>query len=337
MNWLAIDIGGAYLKFADGMGYAESYPFALWRKPQHLAHELRTLIAEAPPADHLAITMTGELADCFETKATGVQFILDAVQQAADARHTRVYLSDGRMVAPQIARMNPRLAAASNWHALAKFAGRYARQGPGLLIDIGSTTCDIIPLVNGVPQISGVTDTERLLAWHLVYTGVERSPVCAVVDSVPYRGTRCPVAQEFFATVGDAYILLDEMPEDSARTNTADGRPATKIWARRRLGRVICADDENFSQQDALEVSKTIAQAQVEQIQAATQRVIDGLPGRPYAIVVSGQGEFLARDVIASLKLSATIVSLDEKLGAVVSRCAPAHALAVVAREAVEG
>ncbi|MEO8493517.1 MAG: H4MPT-linked C1 transfer pathway protein, partial [Planctomycetota bacterium] len=88
MQWLALDIGGANLKVADGLGHAESFPFALWREPEHLVQELRTLIAQSPRCDRLAVTMTGELADCFENKTAGVTFILDAVQQAADGRHT---------------------------------------------------------------------------------------------------------------------------------------------------------------------------------------------------------------------------------------------------------
>src|SRR5207253_754005 len=117
MNWLALDIGGANLKVADGKGYAQSYAFALWRDSARLAQQIRTSIYEAPPSDHLAVTMTGELADCFESKEAGIRFILQAVSSGSDNRHTRVYLCDGRLVSPQVALANPRLAAASNWHA----------------------------------------------------------------------------------------------------------------------------------------------------------------------------------------------------------------------------
>ena len=67
MNWLGIDIGGANIKVADGRGFAATYPFALWRKADQLEHELRRVISESPESDHLITTMTGELADCFES------------------------------------------------------------------------------------------------------------------------------------------------------------------------------------------------------------------------------------------------------------------------------
>src|SRR5688500_1600111 len=100
MNWLAFDIGGANIKVADGLEYCRSYALPLWREPARLAPQLRLAIAEAPPADRLAVTMTGELADCFASKAEGVQFIVSAAVAAADRRPVLVYLVDGRLAGP---------------------------------------------------------------------------------------------------------------------------------------------------------------------------------------------------------------------------------------------
>lgn len=49
MSWLAVDIGGANLKVADGQGYALSWPFAMWRETAHLADVLQAILAESPP------------------------------------------------------------------------------------------------------------------------------------------------------------------------------------------------------------------------------------------------------------------------------------------------
>ncbi|HEY2414008.1 MAG TPA: hydantoinase/oxoprolinase family protein [Pirellulaceae bacterium] len=333
MNWLALDIGGANIKAADGNGYAQSYGFPLWKQSPRLAQQLRTVIYEAPPSDHIAVTMTGELADCFESKAVGVRFILDALHSAADNRHSRVYLVDGRLVAPQVALSSPHLAAASNWHALARFATRFATAGTALVIDVGSTTCDIIPLVNGQPVASGTTDTQRLVAGELVYTGVERSPICAVVSLVPYRGKSCPVVHEVFATMRDAYLILEKLPEDPANTQTPDGKPAKRGFARSRLARMIAADDQEFNHKDAVAIAESAADAQVSRLAAAIQQVSDTLPMPPQLAIISGQGEFLARDAIEFLQMTCPVVSLGNELGGPVSRCAPAHALAVLARE----
>ena len=335
MKWLALDIGGANIKFADGNLFAESHAFALWQGRKKLTQQLRMMIAQAPQSTHLAVTMTGELADCFVTKSEGVKFILDAVHEASDGRHTRVYLTDGRLVSSAIAVREPLLAAASNWHCLAKFLGRVAEEGTAMLMDIGSTTCDIIPLIDGVPAASGKTDTERLLNGELVYTGVERSPICALIDSAPYRGNQCGIAQEFFATTGDVYVILGDLPEGKTRTNTADGKPATKGACRIRLSRIICADDDNFNHRDAVAIAHAVSEAQTHLIAGAVKRVIGEMPDLPEKVILSGHGEFLAQRVLESLKLPAEVIVLSKLLGVSVSRCATAHALAVIAQESV--
>ena len=333
MKWLAFDIGGANLKVADGEGFAVSQPFPMWENSRHLVDALRGLVALVPRVSHVAATMTGELADCFTTKAEGVSYILDALSVAADGRHARVYLTNGRLVSLQTALKQPLLTAASNWHALAKFAGRYVPNGAGLLIDIGSTTCDMIPLVDGQPVTIGKTDTNRMINGELVYTGVQRSPVCAVSQLVPWRGRKCPVAHEVFATMWDAYLTLGDLPEEPSRLDTADRRPATKATAHDRLGRAICADREVFSESDALAMAESLAQAQLRKIAAIAVQLIARLQQPPHTVVISGLGEFLALRVLDELKLRSAVISLTRELGPELSRCAAAHALAVLARE----
>jgi probable H4MPT-linked C1 transfer pathway protein len=333
LNWLALDIGGANIKVADGRGYGATEPFALWRDPERLANVLRNVIAGAPPCDQVAATMTGELADCFATKEDGVRHIVDALETAADGRPTRVYLHDGRLAVPRAAIEEPQLAAAANWHALAKYVSRFATTDSAILIDIGSTTTDIIPLVNGQPCAHGHTDIERLLSGEMVYTGVERSPVCAVVEYLPYREQWCPVAQEVFATTRDAYLVLEEVPEERDNSNTADGRPATREAAQARLARCLCADATAFSLADAVAAAEIIRSHQVAKISVALTHIIGRLIHMPETMILSGSGEFLARRVLERIQLGSRLYSLSQELGPKLSRCAPAHALAVLAME----
>jgi probable H4MPT-linked C1 transfer pathway protein len=334
MRWLAFDIGGANLKVADGQGFALSHYFPLWQKPSKLEQELRTLIAQSPQSDHIACTMTGELADCFATKKDGVEHILEAFVKACDQRHMRVYRIDGKIVTPQVAEREPLHCAATNWHVLARFAGKFAPTGAALLIDIGSTTCDIIPLNNGQPATASVSDTQRLLSGELVYTGVDRSPVCAVAQTIPYRGKQCPLAQELFATMLDVYLTTGDVADEPMNNVTANGRPATREYARHRLARTICADGSEFPEVDAITAAQSLAKAQLALITRGLSQVLANQTRRPQTIVISGQGEFLARRALNELSLNCPIISLGERLGPKISRVAPAHALAVLASEA---
>ena len=133
MSLLAIDVGGAALKCADGQGFALSRPYPLWKSPSGLADALRELLIAAPVCERVFATMTGELADCFATKADGVARICAALTTACAPRPLRIYLTDGTAVSAEEACERPLAAAASNWHALARFAGRFAPAGFGLL------------------------------------------------------------------------------------------------------------------------------------------------------------------------------------------------------------
>jgi (4-(4-[2-(gamma-L-glutamylamino)ethyl]phenoxymethyl)furan-2-yl)methanamine synthase len=334
MSWLAVDIGGANLKLADDGAFASVRPFALWKQPDGLAAELQRMLASAPCHRNLAVTMTGELADCFATKSVGVRHILQQVTQAVPQDwQLRVYLTDGRLVSVEAAWAEPLAAAASNWHALAAFAGRFAPTGSALLIDIGSTTCDLIPLTDGCPAISGSDDTQRLLGGHLLYTGVERSPICAVLDRVPYRGGSCPLAQEYFATMRDAYLMLGDLPENAACCETADGQPATRQAAQVRLARMICADASQFDETDAIVLAEAAALAQAESLARALRTVT--APSPPETVIASGHGDFLLRRSLEMLSFGGQVVSLAQRLEPGVSRVAPAHALAVLAKERI--
>ncbi len=338
MRVIGLDVGGANLKAADGSGFAHSLPFALWKQPQGLPAALRALLAACPHADAVALTMTGELADCYETKAEGVCAIVSAACEAAEGRPVWVYLVAGRFAPPHEAIASPLLAAASNWHALAVYAGRLAAAGPALLVDIGSTTADIVPIRDGRPEPRGLTDTERLACGELVYTGVVRSPVCGLVGSLPWRGLRVPVAQEWFATTLDVYLLLGDLAEEPASgaglsRHTADGRPATVERARARLARCICADCSMFTADDARACAQAVSDAQLALLARQARLVLARLLEPPAAIVLSGQGEFLARRLLERLRLDARVLSLADALGPSVSQAAAAHAVAVLAAQ----
>src|SRR3954447_10038252 len=158
---LAMDIGGANTKAAwfDGASLRTvSRPFEIWRDREALARVLREVAAEAGPADAVAITMTAELSDAFRTKREGVAFVLAAAQDALG--ELSVLTVDGELVAPAEARARPLGVAAANWVATALVvAGTYP---DALLIDVGSTTADVVPIVAGRVAARGRNDLERL-------------------------------------------------------------------------------------------------------------------------------------------------------------------------------
>jgi (4-(4-[2-(gamma-L-glutamylamino)ethyl]phenoxymethyl)furan-2-yl)methanamine synthase len=324
---IGLDVGGANLKAANTEGQARSQPFELWKNPAGLGDALRRLIEGWRWPEQFAVTMTGELCDCFETKREGVVAILDAVQRVAGDTPVRVWTNQGRFVDLPAAKADPLPCAAANWLALATFVGRYAPYGAGLLFDIGSTTTDLVPLSSGRPVPRGRTDRERLKCRELVYTGVRRTPVCALLR----RG----VAAEVFATMLDAYLLLELMPQSADDHNTADGRPATREMAHARMARMLCDDAESVTVQETRDLAEKARDQQMYLLNRAYIHLAEIHGGQFETVVLCGEGEFLARKLVEERAhvRHGCAVSLRDLLGPEISRAACAHAVAVLAAE----
>jgi probable H4MPT-linked C1 transfer pathway protein len=328
---LAFDVGGANLKAADGLGWAHSERLELWRQRAELPAALARIVAERRP-DRIVATMTGEIADCYASRREGVADIVAAVVAAAAGCPVGIYLVDGTIVSPADALTRPRAAAASNWHAVARLAGHAAPTGRSLLVDVGSTTTDIVPLDRGRPVQRGNDDVGRMTAGELVYTGVERTPVAALVRRLPWRGRLRPVATETFATSRDVWLLLGGLPEEPRCHATADGGPATRAAAAGRLARMILADASDVCAAEAVAMAERCSAAQCRLVARAIAQVAAAAGGPPARIVLSGHGHCLARRALAALGWTVDTVSLPETLGPTVSRAAPAHAVARIAR-----
>ncbi|MFN0054983.1 MAG: hydantoinase/oxoprolinase family protein [Planctomycetales bacterium] len=335
MHVIGLDIGGAHLKGASNSGECCSELFEIWRAPELLTDRLRQLLARFPPADRLAVAMTAELADCFATRASGVQFIVDSAEQASAGIPVEFWSTEGGWLSPVEARQRPLEVAAANWHALATWAGRLAPQGGALLIDIGSTTTDIIPLWNGLPCPAARTDPGRLSSGELVYSGVRRTPLCAVAQEVLLHDRRCPVAAELFATTLDVYLLLGKILPNEEDRDTANGRPATIPAACDRLARMLCSDRDELTQDDLRQIAESFALSQRDRIADALQTVLARI-ARLDAILFSGSGDFLARDLIQERFATSSTrhISLSEQFSPSLAEAACAYAAAVLAAEA---
>ncbi len=300
MYVIGLDVGGANLKAADCDGKAHSVPFPLWKTPELLADALRELLTNFSRPDLVAVTMTGELADCFETKAAGVDQILFAIEAAVTPAPVIVWSTGAEFITTDIAREYPLLAAAANWHALATWVGRMVQEPGGLLIDIGSTTTDIIPLEQGFPVPAGLTDLERLLSGELVYTGGRRTPLAMLSHTVPLRDQQCPLAAESFATTLDLYVLLNMRPEDAADLDTANGQPATREAAEIRLARSVCCDLTEISTEEVQQMAEWLAERHQDQIHRAIDQVLARVTEPITAVLISGSAVFLAEKIVKS-------------------------------------
>jgi len=328
MNTLALDIGGANLKAAHTDGSHRTVPFPLWEQPNDLLDELKAITDDLSAFDRLAVTMTGELCDCFETKREGVAHILRCVQQLAGDREVDVWSTEGKFINLSEARQKPMRVAAGNWHALATWIASTYPVGVTLLIDTGSTTTDIIKCTGGSAQVTGFTDTQRLLSGELVYLGATRTPLAVLGPTVTLGGKTYPLMNELFAVTEDIYVLTDDQPEQAAHIDTVDGRPMTKRYAATRVVRMVGGDLEMMTLDEATALAHSFADIVTGRIAEAIAKVMF-MPKAPRTtrVIVSGSGAFIGEKAAKAAVKHAPVEYLSQQIGDAGSQAAAAHAL----------
>ncbi|MGR9073860.1 MAG: hydantoinase/oxoprolinase family protein [Gammaproteobacteria bacterium] len=336
------DIGGAHLKAAlvnsnGAVVRVVQRPCPLWRGLEELRHAVAEISREFSFENcRHAVTMTGELVDLFPNRAEGVVRVVEAVSALLGSESIRVYAGEGGFLRPEdVNRDVFELIASANWLASATLAAFEA--GEGLFIDIGSTTTDILTLSGSKVMAQGFTDYQRLCSGELVYTGVVRTPVMAVADSVVFEGREVGLMAEHFATMADAYRLTGELDESHDQMPAADGGEKTVEGSARRLARMIGCD----FRRDELIVWRRFAvllrEKQLDRIQLPCERLLTG-PGYTAgaAFIGAGIGRFLVKAL--AQRLDRPYRDFDELFPLrpacspmTIADCAPAVSVAVLA------
>ncbi len=337
-RWIGLDVGGANIKAAHIAGPARSVPFEVWKRPDELSLAVASVAATLPASSAAALTMTAELCDCYPTRRVGVIAVLDAVENALPAHSLVVWGVDRAFHPAEEIRDQPMLAAAANWLAMAELAARLVPFEPAILIDIGTTTTDLIPMDRGAVAARGRSDTERLRTGELVYAGVRRTPLHALTTELPLRAGPTGLAAELFASTLDIYLVLGDIASNPLDLSTADGRPATAEAARDRLARMIGADRETFSADDARDFARAADSCLTDRLVQAAGRACGATIGRPAAAVIGGSGDFLALRVARRLLESGgPVIRLHDAWGPAASAAGCAYAVVQLAADRFDG
>ncbi len=334
------DIGGAHLKVValDNDGtviYVDQIETPLWKGLEVLDQAVESL-----PEDLITntkshgVTMTGELADIFPDRISGVRELVNKITTLL-GQEVNIYAGEKGWLSSGSIEGNEVHIASANWHATAQFLATKIKTN-GLLIDMGSTTTDIIPLVDGKPDSAGFSDQERLQKDELVYTGVNRTSVTAVVSSLPFAGEWQQIAAEYFSTMGDIYCLTEDIPENAGFT-TADGKGTSLLDCARRLARVTGNDLHEAELAAWQELAHYISGQQMQQISASISRVKSRYPTDDMPVIGTGAGQFLIRRLAEWHNMPyydfADFLQGDEMLKQAAAICAPAMACSALIKD----
>ena len=336
------DIGGAHLKAAVINPSGEitqimQTPCPLWKGLSHLQQAIAHILTQLPENHYRhAVTMTGELVDYFANREQGVAAILDCVNQLIDSQNLDIFAGlQGFLAIDQIHSDHYPLIASANWIASAQLAAKHFQNG--LLVDIGSTTTDILLISRHILQAQGYSDYQRLVSGELVYTGVIRTSVMAVAQQAEFRGQSMGLMAEHFATMADVYRLTGDLNPAHDQSDTADGADKSLAASALRLSRLTGYD---FNEQDWplwQAFADNLKQRQKQRIRLAClhqwQRQAQSIPG---CLIGAGVGRFLAREIANEMNLDyfdfTRLFTQTRPISAVdAADCAPAVAVAYLA------
>lgn len=315
---LGLDIGGANVKMSFvsfnewqdfDVFYSGSWYFPFWVKKllfRDFLENIRKGIKLKEKWEGLGVTLTAELADCFQTKREGVLQIARRVCEVFGKEKVFFLTVDGKMVSLKELLKDPLKGAATNWIGTAFLIG--SRFPNCIMIDVGSTTTDIVPIVESKPFTKGRTDPERLVRGELIYTGVLRTNVASIVQKVPTSWGKCRVSSELFAITGDIHLVLKNIEVGDYNVDTPDGKKPSFNSALTRIARVVCADKEMLSRDQIVNIAHFIYEKQLQQIVEGLKQVIeenkDILGVSPKIVFTGFGGEFLGKEAAKCLGLN---------------------------------
>jgi len=336
------DLGGAHLKAArlgrDGtVEQVVQLSCPLWQGIEHLTAAVDQALSRLGAAPVHAITMTGEMVDLFPDRREGVVRIAARVQKWLGPAQCRYFAGASGFVTPEAVAGAALQIASANWRATAEMVARLA--GEALLVDVGSTTTDIIALVNGQVATDSDNDAERLVSQELVYAGVVRTPVMALARVVQVEGQDVPMMAEYFSTSADVYRLTGEMPDGADLHPAADSGEKTLEASARRLARMVGRDAMSANPAIWAAMARELARAQTSRVAEAMSVVASRarLPAQA-PVVMAGVGRFVAAKAAAAVGRPSrefhALLPAAAGLSGLVSDCAPAVAVAWLAGRA---
>ena len=303
------DVGGAHLKAALLNQLGEviqvfQQPCPLWKGLSYLEQAIQQVLQTLPSGNYChAVTMTGELVDCFTSREQGVEAIISTLKNQLASANIQIFAGINGFIAVDRVQHTDYLSIASaNWLASAQLAA--SRQSQGLFVDIGSTTTDILLIQNHALQVLGYSDYERLVSGELIYTGIVRTAVMAVAQRAEFNGQSMGLMAEYFATMADVFRLTGDLHEAHDQHETADGAAKTPQASARRLSRMTGYD---FTEQEWslwLAFAQELKQQQKQIIQKAILRqMLRSYPAKSQRLIGAGIGRFLLKEIAAELKL----------------------------------
>ena len=292
MKIIGWDIGGAHIKaakidFKKKTSKTKQLYSPIWKNVNYLKKSIKLIKKKLGKTNYHAITMTAELSDIFPDRKNGVKHIINLSSKILGEKNIFFY-SKKNFLKKKLAIKKPFELNSMNWHATASFVSNFFPNC--ILVDIGSTTSDIIPIKNKEIISKDVSDYQRLKSNELIYLGVLRTPIQAVER-------KKNLINENFANLSDVYRVLNKIPSTFDLLPTLDRKTKNKHDSARRIARIFGKD---YKKNHFLKWKKTAYQIEGKHLKIL-KNVIKKIEKKNFLkkvpIIGAGIGEFLVKKI----------------------------------------
>jgi len=292
MKIIGWDIGGAHIKaakidFKKQTSRTKQIYSPIWKNLNYLKKSIKLIKKKLGKTNYHAITMTAELSDIFPDRKNGVKHIVNLSSKILGEKNIFFY-SKKNFLKKKTAIKKTFELNSMNWHATASFISNFFPNC--ILVDIGSTTTDIIPIKNKEIISKGTNDYQRLKSSELIYLGVLRTPIQAVEK-------KKNLINENFANLSDVYRVLNKIPRTVDLLPTLDNKTKNKHDSARRIARIFGKD---YKKNHFLKWKRTACQIEDEHLKIL-KRVVNKIEKKNFLkkvpIIGAGIGEFLVKRI----------------------------------------
>lgn len=300
--------------------------------PKALVEDLQYSLRYLQVPDDAQIYLVNSITGYNLNNKRGLFFLNKRLLAAFDEKNVHHIDANGRCIPINDVHDYPIYAfMGTNFFPSAYLAAKWA--GEGLLIDMGTSSTDIITVYDHQPLTLALDrpDYNRLATGELSFSGILYTPLEYLVQEIPFRSSMALVCPGV-ANTGDVYAMLDMITAEKLQT---DYRTS---WgydnAHQRIARFVCYDDLLVDKQEAKSLANYVFQKQIEHtIDNALKVVRTGnvLPD-DYPIIALGAGGKWVTKAVAK-KLDKPIIDLITELSVSTDNILSALGAAVIGME----
>jgi len=292
MRIIGWDIGGAHIKavkidFIKKKSKTIRVYSPLWKNINNLKKSIKLIKKKLGKTDYHGLVMTAELSDIFKNRKIGAKYIVKLTSSILGKKKTFFY-NKKNFLKKEYALKKASCLKSLNWHATARHISNSFSNC--ILIDIGSTTTDIIPIKNKKVIAKGKNDRQRLKSNELVYLGVLRSPIYAIEK-------KKNLIPENFADTADIYRVLKKIPKKYDLLPTKDKKSKNKHASARRIARVFGEDYKKNNFKKWKDISYQIKKKHLKILKEKINKIRKKNFSKKIPIVSAGIGDFLLKKI----------------------------------------